>query len=941
VGVTDYLDINNYLAVRKLHVEGKLPNIALVIPNIEFRVLPATGKNPGANVHLIVDPSAEDHPERIRHALTMLTYRYDGNDYACTRDHLAALGRAVHGSTLDASAAFFKGVEQFRPDVERFLKWWQGQDWLRSNSLVGVVAGGDGLSGWSMGGGLQATREELARLGHFIFSGRDGEIDFWLLRKDGMDVPYAKKLGAPKPCVHGSDAHSVAKLFKPDLSRFCWIKADPTFTGLRQVIFEPELRVYIGPTPPEPVDRSRIIESIEIQDPNSWFGTEKLLLNSGLVAVIGQKGSGKSALAELCALASGAWTSEDRAFLTRAGNEIEGLKIRLRWLDGRDASFTLGTDDEIDYPEVRYLSQSFVEKLCAGEDSSSEPLIREIESVVFENLAEADRLGFASFRELRAARTEGFAATQAAVRRRLDNLISEEKRLRANRASLSDKERRRTALRKEIGDLRKQLPTTKADKQAEAIKKLQEIQARIAGLESEEAKDKRTITAISALRSKVEGFRRDMSEFAAEARRQGEVIGLPSSTLANFEPRFRGDVEAPLTAREADLNARVSERHGSVKNPAPHTLAALRQEMATLQNQLAGDKAKRERLIRQTTRIAELEKEGDRLLTEIEDIKGSQLARLQHIRQERLALYEEIWKAIALEREALKALYSPVTTEGESLEFSVDITVDVEGWLARGLDMFDRRKTVPFASPENLRKKCLFEWKAAWQSADPVRARGVVEALLAELRRMTEERLYELRSGYSSSDLLEWVLGTEHIALNYGLRHNGVELRKLSPGTKGIVLLMVYLGIDRSDTAPLIIDQPEENLDNESIYGHLVRYFREAKRRRQVVLITHNPNLVVNTDADQVIVASNQRQENDRPLITYFSGSLEHSQPDGIREQVCKILEGGEEAFQKRERRYLLRRDSPEHVNDFETVRVRIYCRTSEPAGTARPAESS
>ncbi|HEV3275560.1 MAG TPA: hypothetical protein VG860_01985, partial [Terriglobia bacterium] len=141
-----------------------------------------------------------------------------------------------------------------------------------------------------------------------------------------------------------------------------------------------------------------------------------------------------------------------------------------------------------------------------------------------------------------------------------------------------------------------------------------------------------------------------------------------------------------------------------------------------------------------------------------------------------------------------------------------------------------------------------------------------------------------------------------------GLTYNGVELEKLSPGTKGIVLLILYLGMDTGDTRPLIVDQPDENLDNESIYTLLTTYFKTAKTRRQILLITHNPNLVVNGDSEQIIVASCDRRENGLPHITYHSGSLENSIPEdrGIRQQVCRILEGGSDAFRKRERRYSL-----------------------------------
>ena len=79
---------------------------------------------------------------------------------------------------------------------------------------------------------------------------------------------------------------------------------------------------------------------------------------------------------------------------------------------------------------------------------------------------------------------------------------------------------------------------------------------------------------------------------------------------------------------------------------------------------------------------------------------------------------------------------------------------------------------------------------------------------------------------------------TDHIKLTYGLKYNHVELEKLSPGTKGIVLLILYLGIDIDDTRPLIVDQPDENLDNESIYTLLTAYFKSAKCRRQIILIT-------------------------------------------------------------------------------------------------------
>lgn len=196
----------------------------------------------------------------------------------------------------------------------------------------------------------------------------------------------------------------------------------------------------------------------------------------------------------------------------------------------------------------------------------------------------------------------------------------------------------------------------------------------------------------------------------------------------------------------------------------------------------------------------------------------------------------------------------------------------------------------------------------AWTSGDPETIRSAHELFIGEFRKREHRPRDYLRSEATYQGLIEWLYEVDHIRLNYGLKYNGVELEKLSPGTKGIVLLILYLGMDTVDTRPLIVDQPDENLDNESIYKLLTRYFKDAKTRRQIILITHNPNLVINADSEQVIVANCTRRPSGLPYITYTMGALENTAPDGsgIREQACRILEGGSDAFRKREQRYAL-----------------------------------
>jgi hypothetical protein len=146
-----------------------------------------------------------------------------------------------------------------------------------------------------------------------------------------------------------------------------------------------------------------------------------------------------------------------------------------------------------------------------------------------------------------------------------------------------------------------------------------------------------------------------------------------------------------------------------------------------------------------------------------------------------------------------------------------------------------------------------------------------------------------------------WLYSVEHIRLVYSLEYDGLDVQRLSPGTRGIVLLLLYLAVDESETDPLIIDQPEENLDPESVYSELVNLFRSASVRRQIIMVTHNANLVVNTDVDQVLVAHAGPVAQGRlPTLTYLAGGLER--PD-VRTAVCDVLEGGAEAFRQRARR--------------------------------------
>ena len=919
IGVTEYLSLETYSILKRHKERGRIPNIDLLIPNLEFRLAPPSDKATAVNIHLLISPDDPQHEHQIKSALGRLYWEFNHQRYSCLPNQLIALGRAFDPEINDKSVALSAGALQFKIDFTAFRDWFNGEHWLQQNALVAVAAGADGLSGFRRDGAWAALRDEVTRFSQILFSGRPGEREFWLGQRTEQDRDTVQRLGGPRPCLHGSDAHDLATLFRPDHDRFCWIKADPTFEGLRQVVYEPADRVHIGPTPPRYYDNARIIQSITLVRSDGWFEDVEIPLNAGLVSVIGQKGSGKSALAEVVAYAAGSWENEERgSFIKRAGSHLKDLLITLNWADSRSRQSRLGGEQTGD-DEVRYLSQKFVERLCS-EDHIGTELVREIEVVVFSNLDPTETLNASTFDELRALRTKGIREVGDRLREDVARLIREECALLNNARKLDEKKNRIRVLIQERKGLFKQIPPPATQEEARRQDNLQRFRAALATLQQAIAGNKQELQKVADIRAKADEFRAQMRRFAAELDKLLADVGVPEGERGPFRPDFPADTEPPLARREQTLRSEIAQREGVAENPAENTLRWLETQIKTLVQRETADKAQQERVRLIQTRIAKIDIEVKQVKAEIRQIEGPERVRIAASHEERLEAYVAYFRNLKHEQDTLEQLYAPVKEHlasatlrpmEQELEFSIRWEADLKTWLERGSVHFDQRRTMPYGTMSELEAGADRILVPAWTSGNADKIRPAMEEFLTEFRRRDLPHRNYLRAGVTGQDLLQWLYELDHIKLTYGLKYNGVELEKLSPGTKGIVLLILYLNMDVADTRPIIVDQPDENLDNESIYELLTACFKAAKSRRQIVLITHNPNLVVNADSEQVIVARCERRENGLPHITYHTGALENDRPTegNIKQQVCRILEGGSEAFRRRERRYALEND--------------------------------
>jgi energy-coupling factor transporter ATP-binding protein EcfA2 len=925
LGITDYFFIDGYKKIRELRMTGDFLNFDTVLPNIELRLGTFIPKRSDGtqlrrlNFHIVFSDDVE--PDVIEQQfIQALHFQIEGHPEDdrgvrnVTRQAIEESGRLVkkHQSSFAQDSDFVAGCKVVTFDLTEVRKVLQKKCFEGKYLLFLAAENWDQIS-WS--GQDYLVRKNLLQSAHAMFCGQENTIAWCLGRHHDMnEEAFKAEFGALKPCVHGSDAHAITDLCKPTDDKFCWIKADPTFEGLRQIIYEPADRVYIGPSAPLYHDEARVLKSISLSNADGWFDDLEIPLNPGLVSIIGQKGSGKSALAEIVAHAADSWNAEEPgSFLRRAGSYLDDVPVTLTWADGTSTEVRLG-DEQSDERKVRYLSQKFVERLCA-EDRMGGELVREIEGVIFACTDPTETLNSSDFAELRAIRTDGIRADAQRLREDLVRLIREESTLRENASKLAEKKARIKTLQDEEAGLAKQIPKPLTDAEEKLQKEIQDRRNQLTAIQQRIAVDRTQLQKLTDIRTRVFAFKSQITRFISEIDILLKEAGILDADEDAFHPAFGKDFEAPLARRKAALEADIKEKEGAVERPGEGTLRWLESQIKRLTETESADKARHERIKAIQTRIAAIGVEAKRIQEEVTQIEGPEKARMEAAYKERLDAYAGYFRVLQDEQKTLEDLYAPVKARlavesgsVQELEFSIRWQADLDAWLKRGSALFDQRRTLPYGTFSDLAKAAQQVLGPAWSSGDPETIRDAHENFLEEFKKKDLKPKDYLRSDATQHALIEWLYDVDHITLNYGLKYNGADLEKLSPGTKGIVLLILYLGLDTVDTRPLIVDQPDENLDNESIYMLLTRYFRDAKKRRQIILITHNPNLVVNADSEQVIIASCARRDSGLPYISYVSGSLENTARDGtgIREQTCRILEGGTDAFRKRELRYSL-----------------------------------
>ena len=396
VGVNDYFSIDGYeklLEECEAEDKSKTPYIELsnnkklfVLPVVELRLDNFTSDNTAVNIHVIFSPHLL--PATIRNNfLENLEIRYKDKTLKCKDSDLIKIGFAesnngTYDGNLDiegllpeqkqdyrkkAMTCITFSVSIFEEKLEKFLKGIISSGIKRDCFLVAIANKGHGsLSGFNWIDVQRNTsrsgiiRQNLLWLSDICFSNNANDKNFLLGKiEDTPKKEILDRFNSLKPCIWGSDAHNVDNLFHPSngaSNDYTWIKGDPTFEGLRQIVFEPEERVRIQELNPKydfrksSFNKLRLNDNLILKNGLVRFKQNEIPLNQNLVAIIGGRGTGKSLLLDVIAKTFGKTKRNER--IMDINDQLDFL-ISYSKTDDSVIDFSLNaSSNELDYLHV-------------------------------------------------------------------------------------------------------------------------------------------------------------------------------------------------------------------------------------------------------------------------------------------------------------------------------------------------------------------------------------------------------------------------------------------------------------------------------------------------------------------------------------------------------------------------------------------------------------
>ena len=830
VGITNYFCINGYEELLQWRAKGRVPKLKLILPNIEFRISQPNKAGEFINLHVIFSDKIK--AEKIRdflNRLPLLNTTSDGKQQYCSDEGLRVVS---YGRALVELSVLTEHLEKdFEP--------------LRDYLIVGVPRGyGSFRPDGNEDRGVTVAIE-IDKAAHAFF-GKEGDISHFL---NTSRFENAIK----KPVISASDAHRLELIE----SRFSWIKADPTFEGLKQILYEPELRIKIQQDNPSENETFSRIEKCTINLPGNLKihvaesekqtdfclqGKYGLEFSNNLTCIIGGRGSGKSTIVHLL---YNAWGNKEAGKLHAINSPIINLDLSPEPLTKVENL----TDVEI--PEdTEFFLQNEIEKFARDVD--------EMSALVRHRLMRLSSLdGKKNLKELQ---NEWNASSKT-----INGLVEAYD-------SISDTDRKIEGLKKQIDTLKKQTAVIKSNEYKNFQKEIEETSDKISAFRRYKTEHSSLIKGIDALSSTASNLKWDTGQGASD------VKALVDS-LRDYKEKLNADFSKAEKAFD--------------KNKYPDKLSTKKVDLKKYLGKKGLSPENIEELADASEQVKTLEDEIHTLEENAEPYK--------EIYKNRKTILEDQEKKYTAYHDRFFAVAGKLEDELGGLPFfDKKVTfvpkVNIEPLQVSAAEFVKKNSNSKVTlQADNIQNVLFGDGEISEYLSDKEKIRGVVNGetdktmlhrqVLQELVNdpVFLERLY-LRIWKNYYDI-----GNIQVQTKLGEK----LLQNTSFGERcGIVVSIVLV----AGTNPIIVDQPEDNLDGKFISNVLVPLIRRQKHNRQIVLVTRDANLVIGGDAELIHIL-----ESDEKKTEVLPSSIENTDR---REGYIWILDGGKEAFQKREQKY-------------------------------------
>jgi len=394
VGFTDYFTIEGYKKVLQFKERGRLENV-LAFPNIEFRLNVSVNER-RLNIHVLFSPDVK--PERVEeNFLHDLDFVHENDPFEGPQIRKLKISNLTEfGNNTQQQHERFSGLKPFQVGcMTAVVDYMQVNETLiknfRGDYLIALAE--ENLSALDWDSQYHAIRKQLIQMSHVVFSANPNSRDFYLGKKHSQPEEYMAEFKSYKPCIWGCDSHGYNERFlEPDLERLCWIKAETTWNGLKQILYEPEHRVIIQKHNPEPNKNIYSLSTIQIQqtelNENLSINDVDIDINPNLVAIIGGRGSGKTALLDLvasCFREGDKLNTLEQSFFYRIFVEAdsrqiseEAIRVNLGFISGDEFSRRIGSDNDeccFEKSDIIYLTQNHFEEFSARPNKLNEHII--------------------------------------------------------------------------------------------------------------------------------------------------------------------------------------------------------------------------------------------------------------------------------------------------------------------------------------------------------------------------------------------------------------------------------------------------------------------------------------------------------------------------------------------------------------------------------------